>query len=152
MEEPYFARSSVGVQILNRILDECISLTRLRPVSTKCCWKRRKQRRVVATTTGGGRGAGEAGLNAIINLCLALRQWVEWRKQKEGFKPRVLLTPRGYTLKWIAPEERINPSGKRISRTFDTNSGFDSRVHTSQTRYLCEKSAVILVLVTVSRK
>lgn len=34
MEEPYFARSSAGVQILNRILDECISLTRLRPVST----------------------------------------------------------------------------------------------------------------------
>lgn len=33
---------------------------------------------------------GEEGLgfNAIINLCLALRQWVEWRKQKEGFKPR----------------------------------------------------------------
>lgn len=28
------------------------------------------------------------GFNAIINLCLALRQWVEWRKQKEGFKPR----------------------------------------------------------------
>lgn len=34
VEEPYFARSSAGVQILNRILDECISLTRLRPVST----------------------------------------------------------------------------------------------------------------------
>lgn len=34
MEEPYFARSSAGVQILNRILDECISLTRLRPVSS----------------------------------------------------------------------------------------------------------------------
>jgi len=35
VEEPYFARSSAGVQILNRILDECISLTRLRPVSTR---------------------------------------------------------------------------------------------------------------------
>jgi len=34
-KEPYFARSSAGVQILNRILDECISLTRLRPVSTE---------------------------------------------------------------------------------------------------------------------
>lgn len=41
--EPYFARSSTGVQILNRILDECISLTRLRPVSTECCWKRKKR-------------------------------------------------------------------------------------------------------------
>lgn len=43
VEEPYFARSSAGVQILNRILDECISLTRLRPVSTGGpggCWSR----------------------------------------------------------------------------------------------------------------
>lgn len=74
LEEPYFARSSAGVQILNRILDECISLTRLRPVSTKCCWKRRKQRRVVATTTRGGRRGEGVDFNAIINLCLALRQ------------------------------------------------------------------------------
>lgn len=41
LEEPYFARSSAGVQILNRILDECISLTRLRPVSTECAAGRR---------------------------------------------------------------------------------------------------------------
>ncbi|KAG7208210.1 hypothetical protein KM043_016557 [Ampulex compressa] len=27
-------------------------------------------------------------LNAIINLCLALRQWVGRRDRKEGFKPR----------------------------------------------------------------
>lgn len=84
VEEPYFARSSAGVQILNRILDECISLTRLRPVSTE------------GPEAGGGRGSegwlrrrGErVGLNAIINLCLALRQWAGWRKRKEGFKLR----------------------------------------------------------------
>lgn len=28
------------------------------------------------------------GLNVIINLCLALRQWAGWRKRKEGFKLR----------------------------------------------------------------
>jgi len=52
MEEPYFARSSAGVQILNRILDECISLTRLRPVSTRRArgWRKRRRQRGVATT------------------------------------------------------------------------------------------------------
>lgn len=47
VEEPYFVRSSAGVQILNRILDECISLTRLRPVryseSPRLAEERRRQ-------------------------------------------------------------------------------------------------------------
>lgn len=57
VEEPYFARSSAGVQILNRILDECISLTRLRPVSTRRArgWRKRRRQRGVATTTRGRR-------------------------------------------------------------------------------------------------
>lgn len=70
-----------GVQILNRILDECISLTRLRPVT--------KDRR----GEGGDGGVDEEKrervcLNAIINLCLALWQWAGRRERKEGFKPR----------------------------------------------------------------
>lgn len=50
VEEPYFARSSAGVQILNRILDECISLTRLRPVSSRRArgWRKRRRQRGVA--------------------------------------------------------------------------------------------------------
>lgn len=90
VEEPYFARSSTGVQILNRILDECISLTRLRPVST---WESPRLVEEEATARGGLRRRGarrEEGrfLNAIINLCLAPRQWAGWRKRKEGFKLR----------------------------------------------------------------
>lgn len=87
VEEPYFARSSAGVQILNRILDECISLTRLRPVSTRRArgWRKRRRQRGVATTTREEEGVG---LNVIINLCLAPRQWAGWRKRKEGFKLR----------------------------------------------------------------
>lgn len=50
VEEPYFARSSTGVQILNRILDECISLTRLRPVST---WESPRLAEEEATARGG---------------------------------------------------------------------------------------------------
>lgn len=82
-----------GVQILNRILDECISLTRLRPVTTKD--------RRTGTWGAGGRGGRRRTnggvdeekrervcLNAIINLCLAVRQWAGRRERKEGFKPR----------------------------------------------------------------
>jgi len=88
VEEPYFARSSAGVQILNRILDECISLTRLRPVSTEGLEAGGETRqRGVVTTTRWWEGWW-VGLNAIINLCLALRQWAGWRKRKEGFKLR----------------------------------------------------------------
>lgn len=56
VEEPYFARSSAGVQILNRILDECISLTRLRPVGTRRARGLAKEQataRGVATTARG---------------------------------------------------------------------------------------------------
>lgn len=85
MEEPYFARSSAGVQILNRILDECISLTRLRPVSTGL---RLLEEEETTKDSYDEEERERVGLNAIINLCLALRQWAGWRKRKEGFKLR----------------------------------------------------------------
>lgn len=58
VEEPYFARLSAGVQILNRILDECISLTRLRPVSTRESPRLAEEE---ATARGGYDGEGRGG-------------------------------------------------------------------------------------------
>lgn len=61
VEEPYFARSSAGVQILNRILDECISLTRLRPVSARESPRLAEEEATARGGYDGGGGGAEGG-------------------------------------------------------------------------------------------
>jgi len=135
VEEPYFARSSAGVQILNRILDECISLTRLRPVSTRKArgWRKRRRQRGAATTARGEEEGEGRFLNAIINLCLAPRQWAGWRKRKEGFKLRPTYAARIFS-NGSHPKSGLirQENGFREHSARRSTVGFDSRAHTSQ--------------------
>lgn len=143
VEEPYFARSSAGVQILNRILDECISLTRLRPVSSRRArgWrKRRRQRGVAAMAWDEVRGRGVV-LNAIINLCLAPRQWAGWRKRKEGFKLRPTYAARIFS-NGSRPKSGLirQENGFREHSARGARSGLIPALIPRRPRYLREKS------------